>query len=100
MSGSLESPNVKVEVMQTPSAVATGGRWAVQIGSFGNQKEASELADHLTRRYHSAKVAKFASPVGDWWVRVRVLNDDRKRAEDLIRETETTTVVAYLVRLD
>jgi len=92
--------NVKVEVMQTPSSPATGGRWAVQIGSFENQKKASEVADHLSRRYHSAKVAKFASPVGDWWVRVRVLNDDRKRAEDLVRETETTTGAVYLVRLD
>ncbi len=92
--------NVKVEVMQTPVSTATGGRWAVQIGSFENQKEATELADHLARRYHTAKVAKFASPVGDWWVRVRVLNDDRKRAEDLIRETTTTAVAAYLVRLD
>ena len=92
--------DVKVEVMQTPTSVASGGRWAVQIGSFENQKEASEVADHLSRRYHSAKVAKFASPVGDWWVRVRVLNDDRKRAEDLVRETETPTGSVYLVRLD
>jgi len=92
--------DVKVEVMQTPSSAATGGRWAVQIGSFENQKEASEVADHLSRRYHSAKVAKFASPVGDWWVRVRVLNDDRKRAEDLAGETETPAGSVYLVRLD
>jgi rare lipoprotein A len=92
--------NVKVEVMQTPASIASSGRWAVQIGSFGNQQDATKLADHLTQRYHTAKVAKFASPVGDWWVRVRVLNDDRKRAEDLIRETETPTVSAYLVRLD
>lgn len=92
--------NVKVEVMQTPASMASGGRWAVQIGSFENQKAATDLADHLARRYHTAKVAKFASPVGDWWVRVRVLNDDRKRAEDLVRETTTTAVAAYLVRLD
>jgi rare lipoprotein A len=92
--------NVKLEVMQTPASIATGGRWAVQIGSFENQKEASDLADHLARRYQTAKVAKFASPVGDWWVRVRVLNDDRKRAEDLVHETETPEGSVYLVRLD
>jgi len=92
--------NVKVEVMQTPSSIATGGRWAVQIGSFENQKDATELADHLARRYQTAKVAKFASPVGNWWVRVRVLNDDRKRAEDLVHETETSEGSVYLVRLD
>jgi rare lipoprotein A len=92
--------NVKVEVMQTPAALATGGRWAVQIGRFENQKDASELADHLARRYQTAKVVKFVSPVGDWWVRVRVLNDDRKRAEDLVHETETSEGSVYLVRLD
>jgi rare lipoprotein A len=95
-----QSALVKLEVMLTPTAIATGGRWAVQIGSFGNQKEASELADHLSRRYQTAKVAKFLSPVGDWWVRVRVLNDDRQRAESLAHETETREGSVYLVRLD
>jgi rare lipoprotein A len=91
---------VKLEVMQTPTSIATGGRWAVQIGSFGNQKEASALADHLSRRYQTAKVDKFLSPVGAWWVRVRVLNDDRQRAESLAHETETREGSVYLVRLD
>ena len=31
----------------------------------------------MQRRYQTAKVLKFASPTGDWWVRVRVLDDDR-----------------------
>lgn len=92
--------SVKVEVMQTPAAIATGGRWAVQIGSFDEEKKATELADHLARRYQTAKVVKFVSPVGEWWVRVRVLNDERKRAEDLVHETETSEGSVYLVRLD
>jgi hypothetical protein len=45
-------------------------------------------------------VNKFVSPVGNWWVRVRVLNDDRQRAEALIHETSTTEGAVYLVRLD
>jgi rare lipoprotein A len=92
--------DVRVEVMQTPRAAATGGRWAVQIGSFEDQKSATELADHLARRYQTAKVVSFASPVGAWWVRVRVLNDDRQRAEALVHETETPEGSVYLVRLD
>jgi rare lipoprotein A len=92
--------DVKVEVMQTPSPTATGGRWAVQIGSFEDQKSATELADHISRRYQTAKVVSFASPVGAWWVRVRVLNDDRQRAEALVHETETPEGSVYLVRLD
>ena len=92
--------DVKVEVMQTPSPTATGGRWAVQIGSFENQKSATEVADHISRRYQTAKVVSFVSPVGAWWVRVRVLNDDRQRAEALVHETETPEGSVYLVRLD
>jgi rare lipoprotein A len=92
--------SVKVEVMQTPAAIATGGRWAVQIGSFDEEKQATALAAHLSRRYQTAKVVKFVSPVGEWWVRVRVLNDDRKRAEDLVHETQTSEGAVYLVRLD
>lgn len=91
---------VQIEVLQAPSSLFTGGRWGVQIGSFEHQKSATVLADHLARRYQTAKVMKFVSPVGVWWVRVRVLNDDRKRAEDLIRETVTPEGSAYLVRLD
>jgi len=91
---------VKVEVLQTPTPLSTGGKWAVQIGRFEDQKTATDLADRLSRRYQTAKVAKFSSPTGAWWVRVRVLNDDRQRAESLMHETETTEGSVYLVRLD
>ncbi len=91
---------VRVEVMQTPLPIDRGGRWAVQIGAFKKQKEASDLADHLERRYHTAKILRFASPVGDWWVRVRVLDDDRKRAEEVAHDTQTSEGSIFLVRLD
>ncbi|MFZ0771320.1 MAG: septal ring lytic transglycosylase RlpA family protein [Candidatus Sulfotelmatobacter sp.] len=91
---------VKVEVMQTPAPLETGGKWAVQIGGFPREREANELADHLTRRYRTAKVLRFASPAGDWWVRVRLLDDDRERARQLAAETETTEGAVFLVRLD
>jgi rare lipoprotein A len=91
---------VKVEVMQTPVPLETGGKWAVQIGGFPDEDEASKLADRLTRRYRTARVLRFNSPAGDWWVRVRVLDDDRQRAHDLAAETETTEGAVFLVRLD
>jgi rare lipoprotein A len=91
---------VKVEVMQTPAPLETGGKWAVQIGGFRNEAEAAKLADHLKRRYRTAKVLRFASPAGDWWVRVRVLDDDRERAQKLAAETETPEGAVFLVRLD
>lgn len=91
---------VRVEVLQTPAPLETGGRWAVQIGAFDEQDAARDLADHLSRRYHSAKVLCFGSPVGDWWVRVRVQDDDRKRAEEVAHDTQTSEGSIFLVRLD
>ncbi|HYK48112.1 MAG TPA: septal ring lytic transglycosylase RlpA family protein, partial [Terriglobales bacterium] len=91
---------VRLEVLKVPMPLETGGRWAVQIGSFAGEKHASEVADHLQKRYRTAKVLRFASPVGDWWVRVRVLDDDRQRAQTLARETQTPEGSVFLVRLD
>ncbi len=91
---------VHLEVLRTPAPLEAGGRWAVQIGSFSDEKGARELVDHLQRRYHTAKVLHFSSPTGDWWVRIRVLDDDRGRAETLARETATEEGSVFLVRLD
>jgi rare lipoprotein A len=91
---------VKVEVMQTPAPMETGGKWAVQIGGFPHEEAADKLADHLKRRYRTAKVQSFASPAGDWWVRVRVLDDDRQRANKLAAETHTPEGAVFVVRLD
>ena len=91
---------VRLEVLQTPAPLETGGRWAVQIGSLATGKAAAELAKHLQKRYRTAQVLKFVSPAGGWWVRVRVLDDDRQRATSLAHETETTEGAVFLVRLD
>ena len=91
---------VKLEVLKAPAALDSGGRWAVQIGGFTHEKNADALTDHLQRRYQTAKVQCFRSPVGSWWVRARVLDDDRSRAEALARETQTLEGSVFLVRLD
>ena len=91
---------VRLEVLRTPVPSDHGGRWAVQIGSFQDEDDADKLASRLTRRYKTAKVLRFSSPVGDWWVRVRVLKDDRKRAEEVAHETQADAVKVFLVRLD
>jgi rare lipoprotein A len=91
---------VRLEVLRAPSALDSGGRWAVQIGGFSDHKTAGTLSDHLQRRYQTAKILCFRSPVGEWWVRARVLDDDRNRAERLARETQTTEGSVFLVRLD
>jgi SPOR domain len=72
----------------------------VQIGAFDEESPARTLADQLTRRYHTAKVICFASPISEWWVRIRVRNDERKVAEEVMRETQTPQGSIFLVRLD
>lgn len=91
---------VKVELMQSGAAIGSTGKWAVQIGGMPNEKSAAKLADHLTRRYHTANVLRFKSPAGDWWIRVRVLDDDRERAQKLAAETTSPEGAVFLVRLD
>jgi rare lipoprotein A len=91
---------VRLEVLKAPAPLDQGGRWAVQIGAFDQENLAHTLADRLSRRYHTAKASCFSSPVGDWWVRVRVLDDNRKRAEEVARDTQTPEGSIYLVRLD
>jgi rare lipoprotein A len=91
---------VKVELLQSGPSAESAGKWAVQIGGFPDEDVANKLADRLTRRYHTAKVLRFASPAGDWWIRVRVLDDDHERAQKLAAETTTSEGAVFLVRLD
>lgn len=91
---------VKVELMESGTTASSAGKWAVQIGGMPDEKAATKLADHLSHRYHTAKVLRFKSPAGDWWIRVRVLDDDHERAQKLAAETETPEGAVFLVRLD
>lgn len=91
---------VRIEVLKTPQPIEVGGRWAVQIGGFESEDTARDMAGHLSRRYHTAKVLTFNSPAGDWWVRVRVQDDERERAEEVLHAEKTSEGGIFLVRLD
>jgi rare lipoprotein A len=90
---------VRIEVLATPASISSGGRWCVQIGAFPDAQGASNLKAQLVRRYHTAKILQFSSPTGESWLRVRVAEDDKRRAQELMRETHTDAGM-YLVRLD
>jgi rare lipoprotein A len=90
---------VKIEVLESPVPMDSGGRWCVQIGAFKTADQAAALKERLARRYQAAKVIQFTSPIGQEWLRVRVAQDDKKRAEQVKQET-ATDVGVYLVRLD
>jgi len=91
---------VKLEVLQTPPNIRTGGRWAVQLGGFPEEHEARRIQSTLARRYQTAKVLAFPSPVGDWWVRVRVPGDDKRRAQEVADGSPAAHDHTFLVRLD
>jgi rare lipoprotein A len=90
---------VRIEVLETPSPIETGGRWCVQIGGFTDHEAATSLKEKLTRRYHTAKILQFLSPTGDAWLRIRVAEDLKSRAQALMRETHTEAGM-FLVRMD
>jgi rare lipoprotein A len=89
---------VRLEVLEAPADIHTGGRWCVQIGAFDSRDTATELKEKLAERYSSAKVIQFTGPTGEW-VRVRVPQDDKRRAEEVADNTHTSAPV-WLVRLD
>ncbi len=91
---------VRVELLETPMPIDRGGRWCVQIGAFNRVNDADTLKAKLAKRYRSAKVLEFAGPTGEW-IRVRVLNDEKSRAESVIKENRVSgDAAAFLVRLD
>ncbi|MFZ3213020.1 MAG: septal ring lytic transglycosylase RlpA family protein, partial [Terriglobales bacterium] len=91
---------VQLEVMDVPVPLESGGRWCVQIGAFHERRTAEDLRERLSRRYATAKILDFSSPIGDWWVRVRVPDDDRARAEEITRDAHPDEGSVFLVRLD
>jgi rare lipoprotein A len=90
---------VRLEVMHAPASIEQGGRWCVQIGAFSNKAEAAKLKAKLQQNRNSASVLQFTGDTGEW-LRVRVKDDDKNRAESLLRQTRTPAGAAFLVRLD
>ena len=90
---------VKMEVLETPAPISTGGKWAVQIGAFDTLRAATQMKQSLMAQYSSAQVLEFAGPTGEW-VRIRVPNDDREVAEQISRTISTPEGGVFLVRLD
>lgn len=91
---------VRLDLLKTPNDLDASGRWCVQIGAIKEENVALHLKEKLIHRYHTAQVLEFRSPIGDYWVRVRVANDDKHRAEEVAHENTTPEGNIFLVRLD
>ena len=92
---------VRIDVLEAPHDIDEGGRWCVQVGAFEDQEDAIKLKEKLMRRYHTAKVLQFPGPTG-FWVRVKVLDDDKKRAQEVANNINVSLGLGgvFLVRLD
>ncbi|MBV8205328.1 MAG: septal ring lytic transglycosylase RlpA family protein [Acidobacteria bacterium] len=90
---------VRIEVLESPAPIDTGGRWCVQIGAFRSAGEAARLKHEIQERYPAARVLQFAGDTGVW-LRVRVTADDKRRAELVAAETLAAEGAVFLVRLD
>jgi rare lipoprotein A len=91
---------VKLEVISAPSPIERGGRWCVQIGALSRQKDAIRLKEHLLESFETTQVIQFPAPDGGYWVRVKVPQDDKKRAQEIAHATHVAEGNVFLVRLD
>jgi rare lipoprotein A len=94
---------VRLDVLEAPHPIETGGRWCVQIGAFQKQSDAIGLKKSLLHRYPDSQVIQFQGPTG-YWVRIRVPQDDKQKTREVYQHTQAHTQAkeggVFMVRLD
>lgn len=90
---------VRLEVLEAPHPIETGGRWCVQIGAFAAQSTALRLKQQLLDRYPAAQVLQFKGPTG-YWVRIRIAQDDKEKTREVYQHTRVGEGAVFMVRLD
>jgi rare lipoprotein A len=90
---------VRVDVLETPRPIDTGGRWCVQIGAFQSQADAIKLKNRLQHRYSGSQVLEFKGPTG-YWVRIRVAQDNKEKTREVYQATKVNEGGVFMVRLD
>jgi len=90
---------VRLDVLEVPRPIETGGRWCVQIGAFQAQSDALQLKAQLLDRYPGSNVLQFKGPTG-YWVRIRVAQDDKEKTREVYETTRVNEGGVFMVRLD
>jgi len=90
---------VRLDVLEAPHSIETGGRWCVQIGAFKSQFDAITLKQSLLDRYFGSQVIEFKGPTG-YWVRIRVPQDDKEQTRKVYQHTHVEEGGVFMVRLD
>lgn len=90
---------VRLDVLDAPRPIETGGRWCVQVGAFQTQSAAIHLKEELISRYPGSQVLQFKGPTG-YWVRIRVAQDDKEKTHKVYEHTHVDEGGVFMVRLD
>ena len=90
---------VRLDVLEAPKPIDTGGRWCIQMGAFQTEESALRMKEHLLRHNRTATVIEFKGPTG-YWVRLRVPQDDKQQTIEVFERTDPTEGGMYMVRLD
>ena len=90
---------VRLDVLEAPHPIETGGRWCVQIGAFRSQSDAILMKEQLLDHYPGSQVIEFKGPTG-YWVRIRVAQDDKEQTRNVYQHTQVTEGGVFMVRLD
>ena len=90
---------VRLDVLEAPHSIESGGRWCVQIGAFKSQSDAITLKQSLLDRYPGSQVIEFKGPTG-YWVRIRVPQDDKEQTRKVYQHTHVDEGGVFMVRLD
>ena len=90
---------VRLDVLEAPRPIESGGRWCVQIGAFQAQADALDLKAQLLARYPGSNVLQFKGPTG-YWVRIRVAQDDKAKTREVYEATQVNEGGVFMVRLD
>ena len=90
---------VRLDVLEAPKPIDTGGRWCIQMGAYQTEEAALAMKDRLLRHNRTAQVIEFKGPTG-YWVRLRVPQDDKQQTINVFERTDITEGGMYMVRLD
>ena len=89
---------VRLDVLDAPRPIETGGRWGVQIGAFRSNPTPSPEATN-SRPLSGSQVLQFKGPTG-YWVRIRVAQDDKEQTRKVYQQTHVEEGGVFMVRLD
>jgi rare lipoprotein A len=87
---------VKIEILLDESPPQSSVKYAVQVGSFSDKKNATSLQEELKKTFRRVYISTFHTPTQTFY-RVRIKAADRNDAESITRHLHKKELVAFIV---